>query len=125
MLVHVDGVDFRILDPTWLSISLFVLIPGLYAGAVTLLVERWLEPGAWPERAHPVVAYGPLLAILPFAPVAPLLALGWAGVQGVRRSGLGAAALTSPFPRWLGRAALTIVFLVAARDLLQDISTLT
>ena len=44
MLVHVDGVDFLVLDPVWLAIALFVLIPGLYAVTLSLLAERWLGP---------------------------------------------------------------------------------
>lgn len=44
MLVHTDGVDFLVLDPLWLAVALFVLIPGLYAVTLSLLAERWLGP---------------------------------------------------------------------------------
>src|SRR5688500_2198501 len=36
VIVHTDGVDFRLLDPAWLAIALFVAIPGTYAGLLTL-----------------------------------------------------------------------------------------
>ncbi len=44
LLVGVDGFDFLILDPAWLAIALFVLIPGVYAVVLSLLAERWLGP---------------------------------------------------------------------------------
>jgi hypothetical protein len=46
MLVHTDGVDFRLFAPVELAIALFVLLPGLYAAALTGLAERWLRPGS-------------------------------------------------------------------------------
>lgn len=39
-IVHTDGVDFRFLDPLWLTIGLFVLIPGLWGASVVLVTER-------------------------------------------------------------------------------------
>jgi hypothetical protein len=51
MIVHTNGVDFRLLEPTWLAIGLFVAIPGIYAALLTLLAERVLHPGGWWERA--------------------------------------------------------------------------
>lgn len=45
-IVHTDGIAFRFLDPVWLTIGLFVLIPGMWALTVVLLAERLLKPGA-------------------------------------------------------------------------------
>lgn len=42
LIVHTDGVDFRLLEPTWLAIGLFVAIPGVYAALITLLGEQVL-----------------------------------------------------------------------------------
>lgn len=47
LLVHTDGVDFRILEPAWLAIALFVTIPALFAAVVAPLVDRWAEDGSW------------------------------------------------------------------------------
>jgi hypothetical protein len=44
MLVHSDGVDFRLLKPTWFAIGLFVLLPALFGGAIGPVVERVREP---------------------------------------------------------------------------------
>lgn len=47
MLVHTDGIDFRLLEPTWLAISLFVAVPAVF-GAVVGPITTWVtQPGAW------------------------------------------------------------------------------
>ena len=43
IIVHTDGVDFRLLDPLWLTAGLFVLIPGLWGATVVLVTERLLR----------------------------------------------------------------------------------
>ena len=40
LLLHSDGVDFTVLKPTWLAISLFIALPGLFAVAIAASVER-------------------------------------------------------------------------------------
>jgi hypothetical protein len=42
-IVHTDGVDFRFLDPLWLTVGLFVLIPGLWGASVIVVIERLLR----------------------------------------------------------------------------------
>ena len=43
IIVNPDGVDFRILDPIWLTVGLFVLIPGLWGATVVVVTERLLR----------------------------------------------------------------------------------
>jgi len=59
LIVHTDGVDFTILEPVWLTVALFVLIPAAYGVLLMLVVERfarrppswrWLEPLRWVLR---------------------------------------------------------------------------
>jgi hypothetical protein len=45
LLVAPDGVDFRVLDPLWLAVALFVLLPGAWAATVVLLADRIARPG--------------------------------------------------------------------------------
>jgi hypothetical protein len=47
MLVHADGVDFTLLKPTWLAISLFVTLPALFGVAIGVAVDRFARPGWW------------------------------------------------------------------------------
>ena len=54
-IVHTDGVDFRLLDPLWLTVGLFVLIPGLWAATVVVVTERLLRSHlleGFPQRVH-------------------------------------------------------------------------
>jgi hypothetical protein len=46
MLVHSDGIDFRLLKPTWFAIGLFVLLPALFGAAIGPVVERVRAPSS-------------------------------------------------------------------------------
>jgi hypothetical protein len=48
-IVHTDGVDFRVLDPLWLTVGLFVLIPGLW-GATVVIVTASDRRTPWRAR---------------------------------------------------------------------------
>ncbi|MGN0063286.1 MAG: hypothetical protein ACI379_03510 [Nocardioides sp.] len=117
-LVHVDGVDFTLLSPAWLAIVLFMAIPGVYAGSLTLLAERWRPPrgpfarAPWPAALVPLVAYGPV------APLLVALAGAWLVLEAVRRR-FGSVPWAAP-AAWAGRAALTVVFVVALVRLLDE-----
>jgi hypothetical protein len=47
MLVHADGIDFHLLQPTWLAISLFVALPGLFGVAIGAAVDATSRPDSW------------------------------------------------------------------------------
>jgi hypothetical protein len=49
-VVHDDGIDFVVLDPLWLAIALFVLLPGVAAAVVVVLAERWSALPPWGSR---------------------------------------------------------------------------
>ncbi len=40
LLVHADGIDFRLLKPTWFAITLFVALPALFATFIGPVVDR-------------------------------------------------------------------------------------
>jgi len=122
-IVHTDGVDFT-LDPPLLAIALFVLIPGAYAGLLTILAERWLADDGPFSRSPAWVALTPLVLWIPLAPILGVLVVGLAIIEAVRRTGRGAAVLAHPaWPR-AARAALTVVFAVCLLDLTVDTSSL-
>ncbi len=55
--VHADGVDFGLLEPRWLAVVAFVVLPGLGALVIAVLVERWLrEDDSCPPTAALVIA---------------------------------------------------------------------
>ena len=45
LVVHADGVDFVFLDPLWLTVGLFVLLPGLWGASVVVATDWLLVPG--------------------------------------------------------------------------------
>lgn len=124
-IVHTDGVDFTLLEPTWLAIGLFVVIPGLYAALLTLLAERWLGEDSWAMRAPLKIAALPLAVWLPLAPLLAILVALWALREKVRRMPGVAAALDHPAAAWVARLALAVVFVEALVDLGNDAAELT
>lgn len=70
LLVH-EGTDYTVLKPTWLAVSLILLIPLLYAFVVVALVDRWVGDGPtfWDRlpAALPWVARIGLAALTVFA----------------------------------------------------------
>ena len=45
VLVNTDGIDFRILEPLWLAVGLFLLIAAAWGVTVVVLTDRLLRPG--------------------------------------------------------------------------------
>jgi hypothetical protein len=52
LLVHSDGIDFRLLKPTWFAIGLFVLLPALFAVAIGAAVDRVSRPSSITARGR-------------------------------------------------------------------------
>ncbi len=119
MLVHTDGIDFRLLEPTWLAIALFVAIPaafGAVVGPLTTWVtrsgagrsigrRRWL-PGLvvlFPPAL--IVAFVVLIALLAGAMFRPL-----GIVAGLQRNAVTALIVRGA---WLGVAILGLGALVS------------
>jgi len=121
MIVHPDGVDFAMLDPLWLAVLLFVLVPAVYVVLLRLFVERVLAGPPWPRWA----TYVGVVAWLPLLPGFLLLAAGWAALNALRRSETGSALLAHPAPAWIARGALTAIFVFLVLDLVNDVRLLT
>lgn len=45
-IVHTGGIDFTVLGPLWLTVGLFVLIPGIWGVSVVILTDFLLESPA-------------------------------------------------------------------------------
>lgn len=109
LLVHTDGIDFHVLEPTALAIALFVALPGLFALSLALLVDRWDRPDA---RFHtgsrwvllPLVAYA---ALWPFGILA---VVGTAAVLAVERNPAALAGVRDPAVLWVLRGLLIAIF---------------
>ena len=121
-LVHADGVDFT-LDPAWLAIAMFVLIPGIYAALLTVVAERWLRPESRFASAPLWMAALPLLLWVPLAPFAAALAVILVASAAVQQSASGRAIFAHPAWAWVLRAGLTAVFAVSLVELVQVSAT--
>jgi hypothetical protein len=79
IIVHEDGVDFTVLDPHWLAVTLFVVIPGVGAGLIAWLTD--LFPRFWWRRraltALAGLAMMPSLVLFPVAIAALLVGAIW------------------------------------------------
>ena len=56
MLLHADGVDFRVLKPSWFAMSLFIALPtvlGLTIGPAVDRTKRRAIPSGWPQLSSP------------------------------------------------------------------------
>ncbi|MEX1126423.1 MAG: hypothetical protein WD895_01220 [Acidimicrobiia bacterium] len=127
MLVHADGIDFTLLEPTWLAIGLFVALPGLFGTLVGSAVDRVSEPDSWTAQGRRRWLL-PLIAVVLFPLTVPLLVFAsailglWIVVEGaefsrrMRRIPLYSLALRSV---WLLIAVAGLVALV------KDIDALT
>lgn len=119
-VIHSDGLDFVVLDrPAALAVLAFLLIPVLHVLALDLAVERTRSDG--PRLGW--AAAGLVLA-LPFLPIVAPLAAGRAAWSGAVTRWPDAAWLHSPAWAWLVRAGLTVVFVLAAADILSDLRVL-
>jgi hypothetical protein len=128
VLVHTDGVDFRVLDPVELAIGLFVLLPGVYVLVLVLLSDRWLRPDSWWSRARPAAVAGTFLVwvlLFPLLPVLVALALLWLVQDAVRQTTTGRRLLGWAGWPWAARAALALLFLRSGAVLLDEIAVLT
>ena len=52
MVIHPDGVDFQILEPTWLAVATFVAVPAVFGFALVYAVDAVASPSSWTARGH-------------------------------------------------------------------------
>jgi hypothetical protein len=120
MLVHADGIDFRVLKPTWFAIGLFVLLPGVFGTFIGPVVDRVASDDSWTRRgrlrwALPVVsllAFPPSIAIVPFVAAAATALLACREIDGVQRMRTSIPYGLAVRSLWLGIAVLGLVALI-------------
>lgn len=88
MLLQTEGIDFRVLKPTWLAIGLFVALPGLFGLVIGPAVDRAGASVPSPERElRPWLVPAVLLLIFPIsiivATITLLVLIVWRAVAGV------------------------------------------
>jgi hypothetical protein len=124
MVIRPGGIDFTRLEPLGLAVAMFVAIPFAYGVLVSVLAERFLEPGS-AFRTSRASILGPI-ALVPALLLGGdgfLIVLGavaayllWRFVPGV------AAAWSSAPATWSGRAILVAVGVAGAIALARDLT---
>ena len=64
MLIHVDGIDFRVLTPTWFAISLFIALPFVFGLGVAWTVDRLDRDGSFARNGRARLIVAAALAVL-------------------------------------------------------------
>ena len=121
IIVHPDGVDFTLLSPLWLAVSLFVLIPAVYAALLSILTDRWLASSTHPSRPQRALLTASLLLWVPLAPILAVGALGWLAAELVRRNTGQDILRSNPLLAWIPRSGLALLFLAALAVVGHDV----
>lgn len=121
-LIEPDGVDFTLVEPHWLAVAFFIVIPGAAAALMSTLAERWTN-WWWVDTRRTVAAAVPvtvtILLVLPF--VAAILAALLVAIAAQNRPITTAARTLGP---WLVRVGLAAVATLAAWGLAHDVGTI-
>ena len=122
LAIH-DGVDFTLLEPSWLPVVLFLAIPLLYIPIVATLIEHWLRPSSWFMTADRRKVAAVLLVWIASGVLLPIVAfaLGVAFVAGRAVSGMSERARFAT--AWAARVVLGTVGIAALFELVSDVNT--
>ena len=122
LAIH-DGVDFTLLEPSWLPVVLFLAIPLLYIPMVGRLIEHWLRPSSWFVTADRRKVAAILLVWIASGILLPMLAvaIGVAVVAGRAASHVPDRVRFAT--AWSARVALGAVGTAALIELVSDINT--
>jgi hypothetical protein len=120
-IVHADGVDFTLLDPLWLAVVLFVLIPAAGTGATAVLVERWGRYWWWRNRRRTVIASLPAVVAFLFVPLLLAVLAGVLLVSLAGRSSALRALASRDGTKVAGTVLLAVVVALGGVALLNDV----
>jgi hypothetical protein len=124
-IIHVDGVDFALLDPLWLTVSLFIAVPAVFVALVAVAGERLLARGDDLPRPVVVLGLAAWVVAFPLLPLLAALAIGWLVGRKLGSSESGRRLLASPIGPWTVRLVLAVVFAAAVVDIARDVQVLT
>ena len=126
LVINPEGVDFRVLEPTWLAVALFVGIPAVFGFALVLSVDAVARAGHWTRRGR--LAWALPVAVLALVPLVAVyggvvVGLGVALLLPARRALL-PRVVASPAAMLGFRAVFLAVPVFAAVALSQDLTAL-
>ena len=91
MLIHADGVDFTLLQPTWLAIALFLALPAAFGWLIGWAVDRVAAPTSWTASGRrrwvvPVVLVACFPAMIILVGVTALVLAIWVPIRAQSRT---------------------------------------
>ena len=116
LIIHQDGVDFTLLDPAWLPVVLFLVIPLVYVLTAAIITERWLRPASWFLTADIRKVAAVLVLWISTGPLLVLPAIGLGAAYLVRSIGSRMSPTARSTVAWLTRlgfGALGVLALLA------------
>jgi hypothetical protein len=124
MLIHADGIDFRVLKPTWLAVGLFVALPALFGALIGVVVDRASAiavPQGWRRWGLPIVLVAAFPLTIVVVGIAAVALAVWVPVRrGLESTG------GLPTPVGLGvRAVWLLIALAGLASLVGDVRALT
>ena len=127
MLIHPGGIDFRVLKPTWLAVSLFVALPALFGAVIGVVVDRVdrvaanLTRHGWRRWVLPILLVAAFPLTIVVVGVAAVVLAAWVPVRrGLESTG------GLPQPVGLGvRAVWLLIALAGLAALMGDVRALT
>lgn len=123
-VIRPGGIDFTLLEPLGLAVTMFIALPAAYGVAVSLLVERFLADDSAFSRSKAWIAGLVLLLPLGFFGLIGLavLALILTVVLPGRAAPEMASLWASPPVAWIGRAGLVAVAILWGAALVRDVA---
>ncbi|WP_313408247.1 hypothetical protein [Aeromicrobium sp.] len=118
VLVHEDGPDFTLLEPTWAAIGLTLAAPFAFCLAVGPAVDRAVRDESWWMRT-PATWIGLAPWAFPLFVATPLVVGAWSLGRVVSSRPPGSS-IRQAGP-WVARAVLVVVFLLGAARLVSEI----
>jgi hypothetical protein len=120
LIIRPGGIDFSVLEPLWLAVAMFVLIPAAYGVSLSVLTERLVR---WRGFRFSRWRWAAVAVLLPVALTGPvgiafllILALGIAA----NRSGQVGRLWRSTPATWTGRLTFVALLLASGVFLLKD-----
>jgi hypothetical protein len=118
VMVHEDGPDFTLLEPTWAAIALTLSVPLVYLLVVPPLVDRAVRRVDEQDARRPWLLAGLAPWVVPLLPVAGLLVAGWVGLRAVATHGSATVRRAAP---WAARAVLVVLFGLGLANLVGEV----
>jgi hypothetical protein len=125
MVIHADGIDFRVLEPTWLAVAMFVAVPAVFAFVLVYAVDAVAVPGHWTSRGHLAWAIPVgVLALVPFAALTTLFVAAAVALLLPLRRALLPRIQASPVAMTAFRAVFLVIPVLSLLALREDVTAL-